>query len=131
MLLCKEFQKRAEDEIRFQSYAETIPDDQVSTLSEDWQNSIHHRSVDRHKFKDQDLVWANQLYSKWIKTAQAEFVREMKKCIVMRQMKAPRMKEFFKQKRIDLRLVKKQVPFYGTIGKVQFSQKLHVSQQML
>ena len=82
--MAKFYQKRAEDEIRFQNYSLKIQDDKVSKLNEDWIENIKYKAWIRHKkYKDDDLLWAAQIANKIIKTVQAEYIREMKNCAVL------------------------------------------------
>ena len=75
--LCKHYQRRAEDEIRFQNYAESIPDSNVSTLSLEWEKEIKHKTLDKKRMKEEDYNWGHQMFKKAIRTVEAEYAREM------------------------------------------------------
>jgi hypothetical protein len=125
VLLCKHYQKRAEDEIRFQNYAEAIPDEGVSTLSPEWQRQIQMKVLDKRRAKEEDYNWGLTQFKKAIRTAEAEYLREMKKCIVLRQMQDPNHQEKFRNKRIKIRRTKKVIPFLGIIGKILPQEKYY------
>jgi dynein heavy chain len=113
----KHYQKRAEDEMRFQNYAEKVPDDKVSTLSKTWTNRIISKALaKRRKTKDEDLNYVDVFTKKIMKTVEAEYVREMKKCFVLGEMLDKNNREKFQKLKIDIRKDKPVVPYYGTIG---------------
>ena len=119
--LSKFYQKRAEDEIRFQNYAQKIPDEKVSELSEDWKEEIKYKSwIKKKKYRQDELLWAAQLSSKIMKTVEAEYSREMKNCYVLNEMKDKKKLEKFKKLRIAIRKPEKKIPFYGTIDKLKY-----------
>lgn len=116
--LCKYYQKRAEDEIRFQNYAESIPDEKVSSLNLEWEKAIQLKVVDKRKMKEEDYNIGLAAFKRTIRTVEAEYLREMKKCIVLREMMDQKMTEKFGNRRIKLRKNKKIVPYLGIIGKI-------------
>lgn len=119
--LCKHYQQRAEDEIRFQNYSEKVPENEISELSEDTVENIKYKSwIKKKKYKDDDLIWASQLSGKIMKTVKAEYTREMKKCHVLNEMKNRASHPKFKELRIKVRSQINSVPFYGTIDKLEY-----------
>jgi len=118
VLLCKHYQKRAEDEIRFQNYAESIGDERVSILSPEWERAIQNKVLDKKRMREEEYNWGLVQFKKAIRTAEAEYLREMKKCIVLREMMDEKNHEKFKNKRIKLRRNKKVIPYLGIIGKI-------------
>ena len=119
--ICKHYQQRAEDEIRFQNYAEKVPENEISQLNEDWVENIKYKSwIKKKKYKDEDLLWASQLSGKIMKTVKAEYSREMKKCHVLSEMKNKSTHSKFKELRVNVRNQPNLVPFYGTIDKLEF-----------
>jgi hypothetical protein len=119
--ICKHYQQRAEDEIRFQNYAEKVPEDEVSDLNEDWVENIKYKSwIKKKKYKDEDLLWASQLSGKIMKTVKPEYTREMKKCHVLSEMKNSKSHPKFKDLRIKVRSQNNIIPFYGTIDKLEY-----------
>lgn len=121
-MLCKEYQRRAEDEIRFQDYAEQIPDNKVSVLSEDWVRHIKKKSAPkkRSRLSDEEIGWQRQMTEKILNTVRAEYVREMKKCMVLSEMKDKKTHKKFNDLRINLRKETHQVNYYGTIRKLDY-----------
>ena len=82
--------------MRFQNYAEQVDSSLVSTLSKVWIRDILQKSLTkRRKSKDDDLAYAETLAHRIIQTVEAEYLREMKKCFVMSEMKEKLNKEKF------------------------------------
>lgn len=99
--ICKFYQKRAEDEMRFQKYASKVPENEVSDLSEETIENIRMKSwIKKKKYKDDDLIWANQISSKIMNTVKAEYTRDMKKCYVLSEMINKKNHAKFKELRI-------------------------------
>jgi len=116
--LCKYYQKRAEDEIRFQNYAENITDDKVSHLNPEWEKAIQSKVLNKKSMKEEEYNNGLFAFKKVIRTVEAEYLRQMKRCIVMREMMDKEMTDKFQSKRIKLRKNKKIVPHLGIIGKI-------------
>ena len=119
--LSKEYQLRAEDEIRFQDYAEEVPSTQISTLPDQWARQIK-RKVARRKGRstEEDIAWEKTLTEKILNTVREEYMREMKKMVVLTEMKDKKNAGKFKDLRIQLRKPVHTVQYYGTISKLHY-----------
>lgn len=114
---CKYYQKRAENEMRFQNYAEEVDSRVVSTLGKGWVDEILSKVMyKRKRTKDDDnagfLISAKII----IKTVEAEYLREMKKCYVLSEMLVKTHKDKFLKLKIPIRRDMLIVAYYGTIG---------------
>jgi dynein heavy chain len=115
----KYYQKRAEDEMRFQNYAEQVSNQNVSTLSRAWIRDILTKTfIKRRKTKDDDVAYAESLANKIIYTVEAEYLREMKKCYVLSEMKDKNNKDKFLKLKIAIRKEIRKIPYFGTIGRL-------------
>jgi hypothetical protein len=73
---CKYYQRRAEDEIRFQNYAETIPLEKVSILSQKWIENILQKTLpSRRKVREDEQAMLISGGNRMIKTVEAEYVQ--------------------------------------------------------
>lgn len=119
--LAKHYHKRAEDEIRFQTYTEKVSEEQVSKLSEDWIKNIQEKAlVRRKKYTEDELVWAKHLSNKIMNTVRAEYIREMKNMVVLNEMKDRKNHQKFQELRIQVRKEEVHIPLYGTIGLLEY-----------
>jgi dynein heavy chain len=115
----KYYQKRAEDEMRFQNYAEQVENSSVSTLSKIWIRDILQKSLTKkRKTKDDDVAYGETLAHRIIQTVEAEYLREMKKCFVLSEMKDKNSKEKFNKLKIAIRKELRKIPYFGTIGRL-------------
>ena len=128
----KYYQRRAEDEMRFQNYAEQVDNNMVSKLSKTWIREIIHKSLSkRRKTREEDLVYAEGLAHKIIQTVEAEYLREMKKCFVLSEMLEKTNKDRFVKLKIAIRKELKKIPYYGTIGKLPSLPFFHMRSHQL
>lgn len=104
--------------MRFQNYAESTPTGAVSKLAPDWEKQIQNKVLDKRRMKEEDYNSAMWQFKKAVRTVEAEYLREMKKCIVMREMMDDNNRQKFRNKRIKLRRNKKVIPYLGIIGKI-------------
>jgi dynein heavy chain len=117
----KEYQGRAEDEIRFQNYAEKVPDNLVSSLEESTIENIKNKQLILGKrYREEEMNWANQISAKIIKTVKAEYTREMKKQFVVNEMKDLSTHPKFDDLRIKIRHKTNHIKFYATIDKLDY-----------
>jgi dynein heavy chain len=126
---CKYYQRRAEDEIRFQNYAETIPLEKVSILSQKWIENILQKTLpSRRKVREEEQAMLISGGNRMIKTVEAEYVREMKKLFVLAEMQDKVKKDKFSPMKIELRRDNKMVDYYGTLGELP---TMNIQQQLL
>lgn len=129
---CKFYQRRAEDEMRFQAYAEKIDNKFISSLSKEWTENILSKALGkRRRNKEEDPQYLNMQTNKMVQTVSAEYNREMKKCYVLSEMKEKSKLEFFLNQKIDIRREVKKVEYFGTIGLLPSNPNYFVNQKSL
>jgi len=85
--LCKERQAIVEAELRFTNLVDSIPSDKVSVLSMERRYNYLKKCVrERDKF-DPDKAHATFKYL--MRVVEEEYVRQMKKCIILKEMQDP------------------------------------------
>lgn len=85
--LCKERQRNVESELRFTNLIDAVPTDSVSILSKERRENFLTKCMrDNDKFNP-DFVY--NIFTKLMRVVQEEYIRQMKKCIVLKQMEDP------------------------------------------
>lgn len=111
-------QNRAEDEIRFFKYVEGKEDGMVSYLNEESRRSILGRI--RKKRNEEESQIITRLIDSLMGQVEGEYKLFMKKVVVLREMQDKKNEEKFKDLRIKMRYIKNEIPYYGTILKMNF-----------
>lgn len=109
--LCKNRQRNVEAEERFTNCVDNVPSDAVSMLSEERRANFLDKCM-----RDQDKYTADFLYKTFtnlMRVVQEEYTRQMKKCIVMKQMHHPMNFGKFEKMKIPVRLNKRTYPYLG------------------
>jgi hypothetical protein len=121
--LCKYRQKQVEAELRFTDLVDSIPSDAVSTLSAERCESFRKKCITDYDNYEPSLVYKNFLHL--MRVVKEEYIRQMKKCIVLQEMADPGNHERFMKKRVPIRLTKKTSPYFGVVmcAKYNFRQK--------
>ncbi len=86
---CKSMQAVVESELRFTNMVDAVPSEQVSTLSKDRRRSILSKCVRESDKLDPDKVHA--IFKHLMRVIEEEYVRQMKKCVILREMQEPSM----------------------------------------
>ena len=81
---CKDRQAIVEAELRFTNLVDQIPSDQVSVLSKERRYNFLSKCVRESDKFDPDKVYAT--FKNLIRVVEEEYVRQMKKCIVLKEM---------------------------------------------
>lgn len=81
---CKERQATVEAELRFTNHVDSIPSDQVSVLSKERRYNFLSKCVRESDKFDPDKVY--NTFKHLMRVVEEEYVRQMKKCIVLREM---------------------------------------------
>ena len=111
--LCKNRQKNVEAELRFTDLVDSIPSDAVSSLSAERCESFRRKCTTDYDNFDPSLVYKNFMHL--MRVVKEEYIRQMKKCIVLQEMNDPANKEKFLKKKVPIRLVKKTSPYFGVV----------------
>lgn len=111
--LCKMHQNNVEAELRFTNYVDSIPSDAVSGLTRDRRENFLAKCMRENDKYDADTVY--HTYTLLMRVVQEEFVRQMKKCIVLKEMSDPSNHHKFAKLKIPIRLSKKTAPYFGVV----------------
>jgi hypothetical protein len=109
-------QNRAEDEIRFFKYVESKEDEIVSHLDAESKKCI--LSKIRKKKNEEESQIITRLIDSLMFQVENEYKLFMKKVVVLREMQDKKNEEKFKDLRIKMRFIKNEIPYYGTIAKM-------------
>jgi hypothetical protein len=92
---------------------DSVPTDTVSTLSKERRFFFLHKSVRPSETFDADKVYPT--FKNLLRVVEEEYIRQMKKCIVLKQMEDTNNHEKFKRMKIPIRLSKKTAPYFGVV----------------
>jgi hypothetical protein len=87
--MCKERQAIVEAELRFTDLIDSISADKVSVLSKERRYNFLSKCVRESDKFDPDKVYAT--FKHLMRVVEEEYVRQMKKCIVLKEMQDPAM----------------------------------------
>ena len=119
--LCKLRQKHVEQELRFTDLVDSIPSDAVSTLSKERREMFSTRAWNfiYNKFNQQatgfDADKVSDQLKKLNKVVEEEYIRQMKKCIVIKEMSEPSNFAKFAKLKVPIRINKKTNPYFGVV----------------
>ena len=111
--LCKTRQKNVEAEIRFTQLVDSIPQDAVSVLSKERRESFLKKCISENDKFESSAVY--NTFSNLMRVVQEEYIRQMKKCIVMKEMHDPAQFAKFLKLKVPIRLNKKTSPYFGVV----------------
>jgi dynein heavy chain len=131
--LCKLRQKHVEQELRFTDLVDSIPADAVSTLSKERREMFSSRAWNfiYNKFNQQATGFDPEKVSDQLKklnqVVMEEYIRQMKKCIVIKEMQDPTNFAKFAKLKVPIRINKKTNPYFGVVRcpKYEFSAVQH------
>lgn len=110
---CKQRQEIVEAELRFTNLVDSVPTDSVSTLSKERRFYFLSKSVrERDKF-DPDKIYST--FKHLLRVVEEEYIRQMKKCVILKEMEDPANFQKFARMKIPLRLSKKTYPYFGVV----------------
>ena len=92
---------------------DSVPTDSVSTLSKQRRFFFLHKSVRPSEKFDADKVYPT--FKNLLRVVEEEYIRQMKKCIVLKQMEDTSNYEKFARMKIPIRLAKKTSPYFGVV----------------
>mmetsp|Transcript_43579 Transcript_43579/g.42086 ORF Transcript_43579/g.42086 Transcript_43579/m.42086 type:complete len:392 (-) Transcript_43579:3081-4256(-) len=110
---CKDRQAQVEAELRFTNLVDQVPVDQVSTLSKERRYNFLSKCVRESDKFDPDKVYAT--FKSLMRVVEEEYVRQMKKCIILKEMQNPLSHTKYVRLKIPIRLSKKTAPYFGVV----------------
>lgn len=99
---CKQRQMEVENELRFTNLVDSVPHDSVSCLSKERRFYFLNKSV-----RECDKFNPDQIYKTFkhlLRVVEEEYIRQMKKCVVLKEMEDPENFSKFGQLRVPTRL---------------------------
>lgn len=99
--------------MRFTNLVDSVPTDSVSTLSKDRRFYFLARSV-----RENDKYEPSKIYSTFkniLRVVEEEYIRQMKKCVILKEMEDPNNYSKFERMKIPIRLSKKTSPYFGVV----------------
>jgi len=99
--------------LRFTSLIDSIPADKVSVLSKERRYNFLSKCVRESDKFDPDKVYAT--FKHLMRVVEEEYVRQMKKCIILKEMQDPAYHAKFLKLKIPIRLPKRTAPYFGVV----------------
>lgn len=110
---CKQRQEIVEAELRFTNIVDSVPTDSVSTLSKERRFYFLSKSVRESDKFDPDKIYAT--FKNLLRVVEEEYIRQMKKCVILKEMEDPANYAKFQRLKIPVRLCKKTSPYFGVV----------------
>jgi len=115
---CKDMQAVVEAELRFTNFVDQVPADQVSVLQRERRLNFLGRCVRETDKFDPDKVHA--IFKHLMRVVEEEYVRQMKKCVVLREMQDPATHSKFQAMKIPVRIQRRTAPYFGVVRTPQY-----------
>ncbi|EAS04067.1 axonemal dynein heavy chain (macronuclear) [Tetrahymena thermophila SB210] len=122
--LAKSRMQTAEDETRFLNFIDKMPLDQKTKLLPQWRREIVNLTFRRNKdIPEQKIidVQLNKMMKELISELEIDYIRQIKKGILLREMQYNSNTFQWQEARIQNRYVAPIIPFIGTILKINFT----------
>ena len=110
---CKHRQEIVEAELRFTNLVDAVPTDSVSTLSKARRFYFLSKSVRQTDKFDPDKIYST--FKNLLRVVEEEYIRQMKKCVILKEMEDPQNYSKFERMKIPIRLSKKTSPYFGVV----------------
>jgi len=110
---CKHRQEIVEAELRFTNLVDSVPTDSVSTLSKERRFYFLSKSVRESDKFDPDKIYGT--FKHLLRVVEEEYIRQMKKCVILKEMEDTSNYDKFKRMKIPIRLSKKTSPYFGVV----------------
>lgn len=110
---CKQRQEIVEAELRLTNLVDSVPSDAVSTLSKEKRYYFSYKSIRQNDRFDPDKIQST--FKHLVRVVEEEYVRQMKKCVILKEMEDPANFMKFQRMKIPIRLTKKTSPYFGVV----------------
>ena len=119
---CKQRQRNVEAELRFTALIDSQPSDSVSVLSQERRRQFLSKCMASNQALDPDFVMKQ--FQPLMRVVEEEYKRQMKKCVLLKQMEDPANHDQFLKMKVPVRLTKTTKPYFGvvTLPKYPFAQ---------
>jgi hypothetical protein len=110
---CKSRQEVVEAELRFTNLVDSVPTDSVSTLSKERRFYFLHKSVRPSDKFDPTKIYGT--FKSLLRVVEEEYIRQMKKCVILKEMEDTSNIDKFARMKIPIRMTKKTSPYFGVV----------------
>ena len=117
--LCKTRLKNCMGELGFTREVDKVKHDAVSTLSKERRESFMRKCIQESDRFEQNAIY--RTFSDLMRVVQEEYIRQMKKCIVMQEMHDPANFGKFIACKVPIRLNKYTYPYFGVVASKKYS----------
>ena len=117
--LCKTRLKNCRAEIAFTREVDKVKHDTVSTLSKERRESFMRKCIQESDRFEQNAIY--RTFSDLMRVVQEEYIRQMKKCLVMQEMQDPANFGKFIAAKIPIRINKYTYPYFGVVASKQYA----------
>lgn len=117
--LCKTRLRNCMAEIAFTKEVDKIKHDSVSTLSKERRESFMRKCIQESDRFEQNAIY--RTFSELMRVVQEEYIRQMKKCIILEQMSDPKMFSKFLTAKVPIRLTKYTFPYFGVVASKKYN----------
>ena len=117
--LCKTRMKNCIAEISFTKEVDKVKHDAVSTLSKERRESFMRKCIQESDRFEQNAIY--RTFSDLMRVVQEEYIRQMKKCIIMGEMHDPANFAKFVAAKTTIRLNKYTYPYFGVVANKKYN----------
>lgn len=110
---CKMLQKNVNDELMFTSLVDSISPDNVSILSKQRRFNLLKKSMREKTDIGREKI--AETFKHLLRVVEEEYIRQMKKCIILREMQNVNTHDRFKNLKIPIRLPTKAAPYLAVV----------------
>jgi len=123
---CKQRKEIVEAELRFTNIVDSVPTDSVSTLSKERRFYFLHKSVRPSDKFDPGKIYPT--FKGLLRVVEEEYIRQMKKCVILKEMEDTSNHSKFERMKIPMRLSKKTSPYFGVVRCPKYNFSLNYEQ---
>lgn len=116
---CKMLQKQVNDELRFTSLVDSISADNVSILSKQRRFNLLKKSMREKTDIGREKI--AETFKHLLRVVEEEYVRQMKKCIILKEMQNYNTHDRFNNLKIPIRLPSRSAPYLAVVPIPKYS----------
>jgi len=117
--LCKTRLKNCMAEIAFTKEVDKVKHDAVSTLSKERRESFMRKCIQESDRFEQNAIY--RTFSELMRVVQEEYIRQMKKCLVLGEMQDPANFAKFMAAKVPIRINKYTYPYFGVVASKKYN----------
>ena len=109
---CRELQQTVQAELKFTNLVDSVPTDAVSELPADASIRVLKSVLHRQKRLSQDQ---KDSHEQLVRVAEQEYIRQMKKCVIQKEMEDPKNWPALQKLNVPVKLQKASYEYFGTV----------------